>query len=867
MTVLFLNGSVPDLDDLIVRQLATVDDTLDVQRVSSSADALIELRKPVPPQAIFVSPSLSEHETLALIASLRRDRVPVAIVPIVDESHRNVFASAVATGADDVLLARGHVLVHVGETLARIRQSPHLSAADARPPLRVLYAGRDALVWNLIEQVPFVRADRVACAIDGACPVRAHGSADGTLRCDAVVIDEEPGDAHPLQVLKSVKAQASDLPVILITGVGSGDIATAALELGADDTVVKSGIFRRRLIATLRRVHQRQEIDAHHDETRAREERLRQIVENAPCSLAVIGSEGAVLAMNGAGLGLFGAIRPREVIGRDFRTLVAAAHHDAATDWLHGVVRGGAASLAFDAETLTGERVPVIARAATLDRHARGGRGMIVTFEPAAGPPHAAEPGLDDLQAALQQAQQQIATLQGDLAADKEARDTQRGLEHELELVRGVLAAERQEWDRLRMALEAARSELHHTDQARAADRAEWAAERAALEAQLAQAVSAIEQEREARRAIGQGGAAAEPESIEHERQEMRATVMSLRADMATLTETLAAERVARDRNARERDALRATLERDEALRADMDARAAQSNRDAALKLEKRESDLIERCSRLSAQLADSERRRQQAEERAEQSLQESADAAVLAVESREPHLEDTGALASAMMPDLESLIATLRDDERQLRLQLAGLPPGTSDRDRHDSVVTHLAVLIRQLGAFTRREASSTSPVDLNIAVSQAEPMLAHLVGPYVGFEVRLGTAATVDVPQADLDQLLTSLVTFARDTLPAGGTIVVASAAADETPEKQGHAVGPRLIVKAMGYGARCPAEATAVALVAQRCGGELTLSGENGWRTELGVSFSKRAERPRRPWLAHDDNAPARRATLLD
>src|SRR5690606_8541796 len=132
-------------------------------------------------------------------------------------------------------------------------QSPHLFPAEQRRRISVLYAGRDPLVWNLLDQVPFVKAERVATGIDGTCPVRRPGSSDDSLRADAVIIDETPGDAHPLQVLKSVKAQASDLPVIVLTSAGAADIATAALELGADDTVLKTGIFRRRLIATLRR--------------------------------------------------------------------------------------------------------------------------------------------------------------------------------------------------------------------------------------------------------------------------------------------------------------------------------------------------------------------------------------------------------------------------------------------------------------------------------------------------------------------------------------------------------------------------------------------------------------------------------------
>src|SRR5690606_36651726 len=99
-----------------------------------------------------------QNEVQALITSLRRDRVPIAIVPIVDDAHQDLFASAVAAGADDVLVQREGTLVNVNETLTRIRQSPHLFPTEQRRRISVLYAGRDPLVWNLLDQVPLVKA-------------------------------------------------------------------------------------------------------------------------------------------------------------------------------------------------------------------------------------------------------------------------------------------------------------------------------------------------------------------------------------------------------------------------------------------------------------------------------------------------------------------------------------------------------------------------------------------------------------------------------------------------------------------------------------------------------------------------------------
>jgi DNA-binding response OmpR family regulator len=249
MKVLYVTGVNSEGPDATTEQLARLSPDLKITTVSSAAEALEETRTASGFRALLTSPWLAHNDTLSLIVSLRRDRVPIAIVPVLTEAQRDFFASAVAAGADDVLLLRGETLLRANETLTRIRQSPHLTMAGERRRLRVLYAGVDDRVWALLEQIPFVAPLRATTGPDGSCPVRAPGTTSDELRCDVVIVDQQPGDAHPLQVLKSVKSQASDLPVIVLAPPGATDVETAALDLGADDTVNKSGIYRRRLVA------------------------------------------------------------------------------------------------------------------------------------------------------------------------------------------------------------------------------------------------------------------------------------------------------------------------------------------------------------------------------------------------------------------------------------------------------------------------------------------------------------------------------------------------------------------------------------------------------------------------------------------
>jgi hypothetical protein len=156
--------------------------------------------------------------------------------------------------------------------------------------------------------------------------------------------------------------------------------------------------------------------------------------------------------------------------------------------------------------------------------------------------------------------------------------------------------------------------------------------------------------------------------------------------------------------------------------------------------------------------------------------------------------------------------------------------------------------MLARQLAAFGRRQVGTVATVDLNDTIRQAEPMLAQLVGEYIGFDIRLGDAARLTTNTQDLDQLLTSLVIFGRDALPAGGSLLIETstmATAEGTAPEPGP--GTRLSVTASGYGVHHPSEAPALALVARRAGADLRVSGDTGWQLRLDAVFP-RCTRPR-------------------
>jgi hypothetical protein len=121
MRLLYLKGSEPNLDASTIRQLTELGDGVEVTPVESLDEILAEVkREGTAFRALLVSPALSEKETLELIVSLRKERVQTAIVPVVREAQRGLCTSAVAAGADAVLLMLHGDLVEPKEILSRI---------------------------------------------------------------------------------------------------------------------------------------------------------------------------------------------------------------------------------------------------------------------------------------------------------------------------------------------------------------------------------------------------------------------------------------------------------------------------------------------------------------------------------------------------------------------------------------------------------------------------------------------------------------------------------------------------------------------------------------------------------------------------
>ncbi len=144
--------------------------------------------------------------------------------------------------------------------------------------------------------------------------------------------------------------------------------------------------------------------------------------------------------------------------------------------------------------------------------------------------------------------------------------------------------------------------------------------------------------------------------------------------------------------------------------------------------------------------------------------------------------LEAVGQLAGGVAHDFNNLLTAISGYAEAVRDEL---PEGTTTRRDVGEILAaadRAAALTRQLLAFGRRQVLATRVVDLVAVVEQIGDMLRRVIGERIRLVTRHAVpSATIHVDQGQLEQVLLNLVLNARDAMPDGGTVTIASCITD--------------------------------------------------------------------------------------
>jgi PAS domain S-box-containing protein len=166
--------------------------------------------------------------------------------------------------------------------------------------------------------------------------------------------------------------------------------------------------------------------------------------------------------------------------------------------------------------------------------------------------------------------------------------------------------------------------------------------------------------------------------------------------------------------------------------------------------------------------------------------------------------MEAVGQLATGIAHDFNNLITVLIGYSDDL---IDSVGEGT---DAHHAAVSirraaeRASALTQQLLAFSRRHSTGANAVDLNRILEHMDDMLRRLIGPEIGLRMSLaGDLSAISADESQIGQVVMNLAVNARDAMPTGGTLTIATANVELGAEHLDVIPGPHVMLSVADTG----------------------------------------------------------------
>jgi signal transduction histidine kinase/DNA-binding response OmpR family regulator len=305
LRVLYLEDNPLDAD-LTRRELIRQAPGIELEVVATLSAALEAVAGERPQfDLILTDLQLPDGSGLELLARVRERELPLAVVIITGAGDQEAAVAALMAGADDYLVKRSES----AGNLARVLYAAHVSFQTRRTrrakPLRVLYgeANRfdiDLTRRHLARHAPYIRLETVSSGAEVLARLPL-GSGEAPPDFDLVLLDYRLTGLNALEVVKALRQERGlSIPIVLVTGQGTEDVAVQALRLGVDDYLVKRDGYLQQLPAVLEKVQKQAELNASEAKFRRLTEEFNGLLDAIPDSLMLLDREKRVLWANRA---------------------------------------------------------------------------------------------------------------------------------------------------------------------------------------------------------------------------------------------------------------------------------------------------------------------------------------------------------------------------------------------------------------------------------------------------------------------------------------------------------------------------------------------------------------------------------------
>jgi signal transduction histidine kinase/CheY-like chemotaxis protein len=151
--------------------------------------------------------------------------------------------------------------------------------------------------------------------------------------------------------------------------------------------------------------------------------------------------------------------------------------------------------------------------------------------------------------------------------------------------------------------------------------------------------------------------------------------------------------------------------------------------------------------------------------------------------------MEAIGRLAGGVAHDFNNMLSVIIGSASLLRFELGRVNIAATELEEIEAAAGRAAELTRQLLAFSRQQVLEPRVVDLNELIRKLDGMLRRTVGEDIDLQVATDPAlGRVLVDPGQIENVILNLVVNARDAMPRGGQLRLASKAIELDPADPG-------------------------------------------------------------------------------
>jgi PAS domain S-box-containing protein len=264
MKILYLEDNPVDFE-LTERELKNAMPGLIVKHAKTISEANLILEKDRDFDLALLDLNLPDGSGIELLVTIRNERLPIAVAILTGSGNEEGAIAALKAGADDYITKKSGYLERLPEMINLLVQNFKDHYVSESRTLKVLYVEWHETDIDLTKRyfknyAPYIQLD----TINSSTGILDMLPETPSWECpyDVLLIDYKLPGLNAIDIIKIIKQERKlPIPIVLVTGHGSEEIAVKALKLGADEYLVKNEGYLFRLPSLLVGAYRKFEIE------------------------------------------------------------------------------------------------------------------------------------------------------------------------------------------------------------------------------------------------------------------------------------------------------------------------------------------------------------------------------------------------------------------------------------------------------------------------------------------------------------------------------------------------------------------------------------------------------------------------------